>query len=81
MDKLFNSFLNGSVDIFNEIRKFRGTSCLMSSSVDGRVGSHDHFASVYMALYQLHTLGAGLDEMNRQFKIDQNILGTLDSQL
>ena len=55
----------------------------MSSSVDGRVGSHDiseHFANVYMDLYQQHTLGAGFDDMNRQInsKIDQNLLGTLD---
>ena len=77
-DKLLNGFLKGGVDIFKEIKKFRGKTCTISSSVDGKVGSADisaHFADVYRDLYQRHNLDNGFNEINQLInsKINQNL--------
>ena len=59
-DKFMQSLLNGGVNIFNEIKKFRGNSKTVSSSIDGEVGSQnisEHFAAIYQDLYSKHLLG------------------------
>ena len=53
-DKFLSSISGGGVDIFDEIRKFRGSSKTCSSRVDDEVGSSNianHFAGIYSQLY------------------------------
>ena len=52
--KFVNSILRGGVNIFNEIKKFRGLSKQCSSRIDEEIGSQDiasHFANIYSELY------------------------------
>ena len=52
--KFVNSILRGGVNIFNEIKKFRGRSKQCSSRIDEEIGSQDiasHFANIYSELY------------------------------
>ena len=54
-DKLLTGLLDGGLDIFQEIKKFRGKT----STVDGFFGAEDisnHFVDIYSELYQKHDL-------------------------
>lgn len=77
-DNFINGLLNGGVNIFTEIKKLRGKSRNVSSTVDGRNSSQDiseHFAQIYQELYQRHELG---DEFNDIYQsIDSRIDATL----
>ena len=53
-DKFVQSILKGGVNIFDEIKKYRGSSKQCSSRVDEEIGASniaDHFASIYSKLY------------------------------
>ena len=82
-DKLLTGLLNGGVNIFNEIKKSRGNTSTISSSVDGKTGAEDisnHFAEVYKDLYQKHDLGEQFRAVQQSIdsQIDHNQLGDLD---
>ena len=58
-EKLLTGLLDGGLDIFQEIKKFRGKTSTVSSSVDGHTEADDisnHFANIYSVLYQKHDL-------------------------
>ena len=53
-DKFVSSIIKGGVNIFAEIKKFRGTGASCSSRIDDFVGSaniSNHFAEIYSDLY------------------------------
>ena len=53
-DKFLDSISSGSTNIFDEIRKYRGSQINLSSRIDEHVGSANiagHFASIYSKLY------------------------------
>jgi len=82
--KFIEGLIHGGKDIFSEIRKFRGNSKSISSSIDGVVGSDNisrHFAGIYQDLYSNHQLGPELNEVNQviEEKIDQSLLPNLDN--
>ena len=63
-DKFVSGLLHGGVDIFKEIRKFRGTSSSYSSRIDEEVGASNianHFAEIYEKLYNNVEPGPKLD--------------------
>ena len=56
-DRNLNS---GGTNLFNEIKKFRGTSPIFSSRIDNEVGQKNiasHFANIYSELYNRVDLG------------------------
>ena len=64
-DKFVDSVINGGVNIFKEIKKFRGSGTTNSSVIDNEVGSHNiaqHFAGIYSALYSKVQLGPDFEE-------------------
>ena len=53
-DKFVLSIINGGVNIFREVKKFRGISSTISSHIDDEVGAEniaDRFAIIYKQLY------------------------------
>ena len=65
-DKFLNSIRGGGVAIFEEIKKFRGSSKTCSSRVDEEVGSSNianHFAGIYSRLYNQAEHGQNFAEM------------------
>ena len=53
-DKFVNSIISGGVNIFDEIKRFRGKVKTCSSRIDDEVGSGNianHFAGIYSELY------------------------------
>ena len=65
-DKFVHSILKGGVNIFNEIKKFRGSSKLCSSRIDeeiGAVGIATHFANIYSELYNRAEHGQAFQEL------------------
>ena len=65
-DKFVQGILHGGVDIFTEIKKFRGKTGNCSSRIDDQVGSKniaDHFADIYSQLYSRHQHGTAFDEL------------------
>ena len=71
-DKFVSSLINRGVNIFQEIRKYRGKSCTISSRIDDEVGAQNianHFATIYSHLYnkvelseKLVALGDGFED-------------------
>ena len=56
-DKFVQGILSGGVNIFNEIKKFRGKSNNCSSRIDDQVGAKNisnKFADIYSQLYNQH---------------------------
>ena len=65
-DKFVQGLLNGGVNIFSEIKKFRGQTSTLSSCIDGEVGSDNisnNFSQIYSELYSKHTHGVEFEEM------------------
>ena len=59
------SVINGSSNIFKEIRKYRGVSSTFSSRIDNEVGATNianHFANIYAELYNRVELGEEFEE-------------------
>ena len=82
-DKLLTGLLDGGLDIFQEIKKFRGKTSTVSSSVDGYIGAEDisnHFADIYSELYQKHDLGEEFARVQESIvlQVDPSLLGELD---
>ena len=82
-DKFINCLLNGGVDTFTEIKKLRGKSRNVSSTVYGRNSSQDiseHFAEIYQELYQRHELEDGLNDIYQSInsRIDETLLQDID---
>ena len=53
-DKFVSSIIEGKVNIFKEIKKYRGNSSTISSRIDEEVGAENianHFATIYRDLY------------------------------
>ena len=70
-DKFVNSIVNGGVNIFDEIKKFRGSGVTCSSRIDDEVGSTniaDHFAGIYSELYNRVEHGPEMEQLNRRLE-------------
>ena len=68
-DKFVSSILRGGVNIFSEIKKFRGKGSSCSSRIDDEVGSKnisDHFARIYSNLFNKVELGEDFNKLCRQ---------------
>ena len=73
-DKFVQNLLSGGVNIFKEVKKFRGVSRNCSSTIDGEVGARNianRFAEIYSELYNTHEHGPAFDEVKN--KISGNI--------
>ena len=82
-EKLLTGLLDGGLDIFQEIKKFRGKTSTVSSSVDGYTGAENisnHFADIYSELYQKHDLGEEFARVQESIvlQVDPSLLGELD---
>ena len=74
-DKFATGLLTGGVNIFTEIKKFRGNTKGCSSTVDGEVGASNianNFADQYRNLYNQAETGASLT--NLKVKLDKEIM-------
>ena len=72
-DKFVQGILQGGIDIFTEIKKFRGKTGNCSSRIDDQIGSKniaDHFADIYSQLYSRHQHGTDFDEMVDKISYD-----------
>lgn len=82
-DKFVESVINGGVNIFDEVKRFRGQAKTISSSIDGQVGSENisnHFAEIYRELYNKHEPGPEFQEVmdTIEGKIDYQLNSDLD---
>ena len=78
-----NSILSGSGNIFREIKKFRGTPKVVSSSIDEIIGSKNianHFADKYCELYNRGTLGVEFEDLKNRIndKLSEDDLQDVD---
>ena len=63
-NNFLNSCLNGSADIFTEIKKLRKSDKVVANSIDGRVENiEEHFAGVYKNLYNSVDDRAAVDDI------------------
>ena len=72
-DKFVTSILKGAVNIFKEIRKFRGGRSTLSSRIDEEVGGNniaDHFAGIYTKLYNKVDTNEMLDNISTEFEAE-----------
>ena len=79
-DKFVQGILNGGVNIFNEIKKFRVAFRNSSSRVDDQVGSKNisnRFAEIYSDLYNQHELSE-LDELEKSIGEKVSDLSLID---
>ena len=77
------SILRGGVNIFAEIRKFRGSSRAVSSRIDDEIGADNiacHFAGIYSQLYNRADNGQALDDAHHHILqgVDQGGLAQVD---
>ena len=73
-DKFVDGILQGGVNIFEEIKRFRGKVKNCSSTIDGEVGATNianHFADIYKKLYNQAQLGDKIT--NLKDLLDQRI--------
>ena len=69
-----NGILKGCVNIFEEVKKYRGKVKKCSSTIDGEVGANNianHFAGIYKKLYNQDQLGDKIT--NLKAVLDQKI--------
>ena len=81
-DKFVTSIVKGGVNIFQEIRKYRGASSTVSSRIDNEVGATNianHFASIYSELYNRVEPGVKLGDISHN--LDKEISQESQSQL
>ena len=65
-DRFIQSILRGGSNIFKEIKKTRGNNNSISSRIDDEVGAENiarKFANIYQRLYNQHTLGDDLAQL------------------
>ena len=70
-DKFVSSLLKGGVNVFQEIKKYRGSKPAVSSRIDNEVGAANianHFASIYSKLYNRVDLGEKLDMISKDLE-------------
>ena len=75
-DKFVEDISRGGVNIFEEIKKFRGNKKTSSSTIDGEVGESNianHFADIYSDLYNKDQLGDKVINLKEQ--LDMQITG------
>ena len=82
-DKFVNGILAGGIDIFSEIKKFRGVTRNCSSRIDDQVGSKNianRFADIYSELYSRHEHGEAFEDMVAEIKskVGQEIIADLE---
>ena len=82
-NKFVEGLLQGGVNIFKEIKKFRGEAKCISSCIDGETGSNnisEHFAEIYQDLYSKHTLGEDFERFSENInsRVNQGLLADLD---
>ena len=68
-DKFVHSIMKGGVNIFNEIKKFRGSSKQCSSRIDDEIGASNiagHFAKIYSGLYNRAEHNQSYEDMCEQ---------------
>ena len=73
-DNFVNGILKGCVNIFEEVKKYRGKVKKCSSTIDGEVGANNianHFAGIYKKLYNQDQLGDKIT--NLKAELDQKI--------
>ena len=79
-NKFVESVKDGGVNIFDEVKKFRGVNKTCSSRIDGEVGADNiasHFAGQYSELYSRVELGSEFEDMCEE--VERNIgLNSLD---
>ena len=81
--KFIDGLITGGKDIFSEIRKFRGSSRNLASSVDGQVGAENVsnlFSGIYEDLYSRQELGEEFEEIKQgiEEQVGQGLLPHLD---
>ena len=72
-DKFVTSILKGGVNIFTEIKKFRGKVSGCSSRIDDEVGAKnisDHFAEIYSELYNKVELGDDFEQICSEVNLE-----------
>ena len=81
-NKFVDQLMNGNVNIFNEIKKFRGHTNNLSSCVDGHSSSDEiseHFAEIYSELYSRHNLESlETFRVGLESRINQDLIIDLD---
>ena len=82
-DRFLAHLVQGDVNIFDEIKRFRGKPKTISSRIDEKVGPKDianHFASTYLALYNKVENGGRLDQVKERIisGISQESIKQLD---
>ena len=68
-DKFIQSILRGGSNIFTEIKKARGKNNNISSRIDDQVGAENiarKFANIYQKLYNQHTPGGELVQLEQE---------------
>ena len=73
-DKFVQSIIKGGVNIFDEIKKFRGSSKQCSSRIDDEIGVPNiasHFANIYGELYNQSEPGQAFEDLCT--KIDNEV--------
>ena len=71
-DKFLESILRGGVNIFDEIKRFRGKAKQCSSRLDDEVGAANisqHFGNIYSDLYNKDDLGHKFDTMCEEISV------------
>ena len=69
--KFLDSVINGGVNVFNEIKKYRGTNSSYCSRIDDQVGANNianHFANIYSELYNRVELDNKFESISSQIK-------------
>ena len=72
-DKFVSSIMKGGVNIFEEIRKFRGSNSTVSSRIDEEVGGDNianHFAGIYSKLYNRVDVKDKLDAISSELEAE-----------
>ena len=67
-EKFISGIIKSGRNIFDEVRKFRGSNLTVSSRIDEEVGASniaEHFATRYKALYKNVENGQKLDEIHQ----------------
>ena len=71
-DKFLESILRGGVNIFDEIKRFRGKAKQCSSRIDDEVGAANisqHFGNIYSDLFNKVDLGHKFDTMCEEISV------------
>ena len=79
-DKFLSKVIKGDVNIFDEIKKFKGKVKKWSSTIDGEVGANNiarHFADIYKNLYNQADQGQKIINLQENINRKSGILTCL----